>query len=159
LPTCLTRMTKSNKALSYRLTKLEVKRAYYVIVRCYLYADYEEEFLSPTLDASFFLRDEIEYRQNDSNTIKCVPFETPQGGSNLYLLFSLVLFGRINLNSIIYQVKLTLLFDSLSLHLSGMKSSIGKTLAILSSACLLRHLKAEVTSICYSAWFCLVVLI
>jgi len=38
LPTCLTRMTKSNKALSYLLTKLEVKRAYYVIVRCYMLA-------------------------------------------------------------------------------------------------------------------------
>jgi len=28
-------MTRSNKALSYRMAKLEVKRAYYVIVRCY----------------------------------------------------------------------------------------------------------------------------
>jgi len=71
----------------------------------------------------------------------------------------MVLFSRINLNSIIYQVKLILFFENLSLHLGGMKSSIGKTIAVLSSACLLKHLKAEVTPICYSAWLCLIVLI
>jgi len=94
-------------------------------------------------------RDEIEYRQNDSNTIKCVPFETPQGGGNLYLLFSLIMVGRINLNSINFQFSRLMYFLNLCLHLGGMKSSIGKTIAILSSACLLKHLKAEVTSICY----------